>query len=78
MVQACYFQCTTDVFFMDWERSRGRVVGGGGNLEDLHNKPAVPVSVWRIIFVTNEWCRLQVSVFGCVTCFIVRRIAVYP
>ena len=52
------YQCLSDIFLIDWERSRGRVVqsndagGAKGNV--------APVSIWRTYFVANEWNELQV------------------
>ncbi|XP_033646702.1 meckelin-like [Asterias rubens] len=51
------YQCLSDIFLIDWERSRGRVVqsndagGAKGNV--------APVSIWRTYFVANEWNELQ-------------------
>ena len=50
-----YAQCrTTDVFFMDWERPRGAARDPEGKERPL------AVSVWRSLFVANEWARLAV------------------
>lgn len=46
-------QCFCKVFFMDWEKSRGKVI-------DAQKKPRnAPVSAWRSIFVANEWSEMQ-------------------
>jgi meckelin len=49
-----YTQTNIDVFMMDWEKTRGRL--------DRAPKetPALPVSVWRTMFVANEWNEIQV------------------
>ena len=41
-------QVNTDVFFIDWENARETLAPGGG-------KQRAPVSVWRLLFVANEW-----------------------
>lgn len=43
-----------DIFFVDWEKSK-LTIGPSGN------KEAAPVSVWRTLFVANEWEELQVG-----------------
>ncbi|KAJ3031514.1 hypothetical protein HDV00_008254, partial [Rhizophlyctis rosea] len=55
--QKLYDQCMSPVFFMDWEKSRGRVVTPGGEGEGTAKE--APVSVWRRIFMANFWCELQ-------------------
>ncbi|KAJ3024018.1 Meckelin [Thoreauomyces humboldtii] len=48
-------QCTADIFLIDWEQSKGRLTYSGGDM-----KPRLaPVSVWRSIFLANEWDELQ-------------------
>eukprot|EP00842_Homolaphlyctis_polyrhiza_P004913 jgi/Hompol1/5422/HPOL_004423-RA len=49
-------QCTAHVFFVDWERSRGRVVSPGN---DPSTATGAPISVWRSIFMANQWNALQ-------------------
>ncbi|KAI9100497.1 Meckelin [Phlyctochytrium arcticum] len=50
-----YQQCEVDIFFIDWERSRGRILRTGGE-----GKPKLAtVSVWRSIFAMNEWDKMQ-------------------
>ncbi|KAI9142443.1 Meckelin [Paraphysoderma sedebokerense] len=46
-------QCSIDIFFIDWEKTRARVVSA-----DNESKPA-PVSIWRTLFMVNEWNELQ-------------------
>ncbi|XP_078397364.1 meckelin [Cetorhinus maximus] len=51
-------QLTVDIFFIDWERPKGKIVksvAGGG---DIKTSPA-PVSIWRTYFVANEWNKIQ-------------------
>ena len=48
-----YNQANIDVFLMDWERSRGRLERAG------KDEPPMPVSVWRTLFVANEWNEIQ-------------------
>ena len=40
-------QCQSDIFFIDWERARGK--GGINN----------GVSMWRSVLIANEWNRMQ-------------------
>ena len=63
MVDIFLAQTSHDVFFIDWEQPRG----GGGAKEDEEGRGrdeaadagAMPISVWRTIFVANEWAKLQ-------------------
>lgn len=48
-------QCSVDLFFVDWERSKGKLSSKTSDSQDL-----APVSIWRSIFMTNEWSDLQV------------------
>ncbi|XP_063499509.1 meckelin isoform X4 [Symphalangus syndactylus] len=51
-------QITIDVFFIDWERPKGKVlkaVEGEGGVRSA----TVPVSIWRTYFVANEWNEIQ-------------------
>lgn len=52
-------QCQVDVFFIDWEKSHGRLVDGGE--EGAQKDTMAPVSYWRNIFITNEWSALQTA-----------------
>ena len=58
-------QCTTDVFFVDWEKPKGRVVvsdsSGGQGLAAESTLKVPPVSIWRTYFVANEWNEIQVG-----------------
>ncbi|XP_072459653.1 meckelin isoform X2 [Notamacropus eugenii] len=52
------FQISIDVFLIDWERPKGKVlkaVEGEGGLRSA----AVPVSIWRTYFVAKEWNEIQ-------------------
>ncbi|KAB1257846.1 Meckelin [Camelus dromedarius] len=51
-------QITIDIFFIDWERPKGKVlkaVEGEGGVRNA----TVPVSIWRTYFVANEWNEIQ-------------------
>ncbi|CAK6438937.1 unnamed protein product [Pipistrellus nathusii] len=51
-------QVTIDIFFIDWERPKGKVlkaVEGEGGVRSA----TVPVSIWRTYFVANEWNEIQ-------------------
>ncbi|XP_038664961.1 meckelin isoform X1 [Scyliorhinus canicula] len=51
-------QLTVDIFFIDWERPKGKIVksvAGGGDIKTA----AAPVSIWRTYFVANEWNNIQ-------------------
>ncbi|XP_072548358.1 meckelin [Salminus brasiliensis] len=53
-----FVQLSVDIFFIDWERPRGKssksveATGEG-------KTPAAPVSIWRTYFVANEWNEIQ-------------------
>lgn len=52
-----FSQCRSDIFLIDWERSRGRMVQASAS---SNTKAAVaPISAWRSFFVANEWNELQ-------------------
>ncbi|XP_039733059.1 meckelin isoform X1 [Pteropus medius] len=51
-------QITIDIFFIDWERPKGKVlkaVEGEGGVRSA----TIPVSIWRTYFVANEWNEIQ-------------------
>eukprot|EP00743_Colponemidia_sp_Colp-15_P005392 GILK01005794.1.p1 GENE.GILK01005794.1~~GILK01005794.1.p1 ORF type:complete len:1050 (-),score=117.21 GILK01005794.1:142-2940(-) len=50
-------QTSADVFLLDWEKSRGRFEGQQGN----QRGDVAPVSVWRSLFITNEYNELQAT-----------------
>lgn len=60
-----YRQCQVDVFFIDWEKSHGRLVDaisdGGEEGGEGQKDVLAPVSYWRNIFITNEWAELQTT-----------------
>ncbi|KAI8910220.1 Meckelin, partial [Gorgonomyces haynaldii] len=47
-------QCNVSLFFMDWERSKGKLMS-----KNHDGVESAPVSAWRMIFMVNEWSRLQ-------------------
>ncbi|RXN30389.1 meckelin isoform X2 [Labeo rohita] len=53
-----FVQLTVDIFFIDWERPRGKAskhVEGSAETKSQ----ASPVSIWRTYFVANEWNEIQ-------------------
>ena len=52
MAHMIFMQCMIDVFFIDWERSKG-ITGNDSKSKE------VPVSIWRTYFVANEWNEIQ-------------------
>ncbi|ROJ29183.1 Meckelin [Anabarilius grahami] len=53
-----FVQLSVDIFFIDWERPRGKSskhVEGSGEAKSQ----ASPVSIWRTYFVANEWNEIQ-------------------
>lgn len=50
-------QISFEIFFVDWERPQGRVnqptQGGEAGATDA------PVSIWRTLFIANEWNEIQ-------------------
>ena len=64
MLDILYVQTHHDLFFIDWEQPR-TVATGAEDERDVEStsgrtkKGEVPVSVWRTIFVANEWVKLQ-------------------
>ncbi|XP_064123966.1 meckelin isoform X4 [Loxodonta africana] len=57
-LQKLISQVTIDIFFIDWERPKGKVlkaVEGEGGVRSA----TVPVSIWRTYFVANEWNEIQ-------------------
>lgn len=51
-------QVTVDIFFIDWEKPRGKICAPGPSNSETQTKTA-PVSMWRTYFVANEWNELQ-------------------
>ena len=57
-----WFQCSTDIFFIDWEKPKGRMVSiDSSKMAPESSLKAAPVSIWRTYFVANEWNEIQVS-----------------
>ncbi|NXO00768.1 MKS3 protein, partial [Rhinopomastus cyanomelas] len=57
-LQLLVSQLTIDIFFIDWERPKGKVlkaVEGKG----VTKSAAAPVSIWRTYFIANEWNEIQ-------------------
>ncbi|XP_077982500.1 meckelin-like [Glandiceps talaboti] len=53
-------QCIVDIFFIDWERPKGRIVQS--NEPGTDNKGQIaPVSAWRMFFIANEWNEIQTT-----------------
>ena len=49
-------QSQVDVFFVDWEKSHGRLIDSASAAEEGENIDVMaPVSYWRSLFITNEW-----------------------
>jgi len=56
IIHLLFMQVSIDIFFIDWERPRGTVTQA--NTAD--NAPAeAPISIWRTLFVANEWNEIQ-------------------
>ncbi|GBG28027.1 Meckelin [Hondaea fermentalgiana] len=56
MIEVVVVQSNVDIFFLDWEKPRGRVQSKRG---DGTKTRFAPISVWRTIFMANEWNELQ-------------------
>lgn len=56
VLHTVYAQTHAHVFFVDWEKSRAKVVDA-----DSASLQHAPVSVWRTILAVNEWTALQVT-----------------
>ena len=56
MAHLLFIQCYVDLFFIDWERPRGKITSS--NDAQQQGKEA-PVSIWRTYFVANEWNEIQ-------------------
>ncbi|KAI8908826.1 Meckelin [Powellomyces hirtus] len=55
VVTKLYQQCTADIFLIDWEQSKGRIIQSGAD----ERPKLAPISVWRSVFLANEWDELQ-------------------
>ncbi|NXG61020.1 MKS3 protein, partial [Hemiprocne comata] len=51
-------QLTIDIFFIDWERPKGKVLKAVEG-EGVTKSAAAPVSIWRTYFIANEWNEIQ-------------------
>ena len=58
-IKLCFTQVSVDIFFVDWERPRGKVssTGDAGGQKGSES----PVSIWRTYFVANEWNEIQTT-----------------
>eukprot|EP00731_Ephydatia_muelleri_P007668 Em0004g6a len=53
-------QCSVDIFFMDWERPKGTtILPEATPMATPTPAPATSVSIWRTLFVANEWNEIQ-------------------
>jgi meckelin len=50
-----WVQTRYDIFFIDWEKSRGRFA----SLKPGQRGKMAPVSIWRTLFIANEWNEMQ-------------------
>ena len=67
LIDLIYAQTHATVFFIDWERSKYGFCHCfinflRGKLRDRGNEKgtSVPVSVWRSLFIANQWNQMQV------------------
>ncbi|XP_048364150.1 meckelin [Sphaerodactylus townsendi] len=51
-------QLTIDIFFIDWERPKGKVLKAVEGENGIRST-AAPVSIWRTYFIANEWNEIQ-------------------
>ena len=58
MIHLIASQSLVDIFFVDWERPKGRVTASDKE-EDSAGMKQAPVSIWRTYFVANEWNEIQ-------------------
>ncbi|KAJ3067650.1 Meckelin [Podochytrium sp. JEL0797] len=55
-----YSQCKVSMFFFDWEKSRGHLIHSARDSSGgASSSKAAPVSIWRTIFMANQWRSLQ-------------------
>ncbi|XP_032843809.2 meckelin isoform X3 [Tyto alba] len=57
-LQLLVSQLTIDIFFIDWERPKGKVLKAVEG-EGVIRSAAAPVSIWRTYFIANEWNEIQ-------------------
>ena len=56
VLEIIYSQSKIEIFFMDWEKTRGKLA----NTKNAKGKALqAPISAWRSFFVANEWNELQ-------------------
>ncbi|XP_069076570.1 meckelin isoform X1 [Pleurodeles waltl] len=51
-------QLSVDIFFIDWERPKGKVLKSFDGESGIKSSVA-PVSIWRTYFIANEWNEIQ-------------------
>ncbi len=55
-----YRETSYDIFFIDWEKSRGKIVENRGRQGNY-----APISMWRTVSIAKEWKKLsEVSVIN--------------
>lgn len=60
VVYVVVHQCSMDIFFIDWERPKGTaILPEATSTTTPTPATAAPVSIWRTLFVANEWNELQ-------------------
>ena len=57
LIHMFWTQISVDIFFIDWERPRGRITQPGQGGENV--TADAPVSIWRTFFIANEWNEIQ-------------------
>ncbi|NXP53510.1 MKS3 protein, partial [Heliornis fulica] len=57
-LQMLVSQLTIDIFFIDWERPKGKILKAVEG-EGVIKSAAAPVSIWRTYFIANEWNEIQ-------------------
>ncbi|NWH72691.1 MKS3 protein, partial [Piaya cayana] len=57
-LQLLVSQLSIDIFFIDWERPKGKVLKAVEG-EGVVKSAAAPVSIWRTYFIANEWNEIQ-------------------
>ncbi|NXI58330.1 MKS3 protein, partial [Chloroceryle aenea] len=57
-LQLLVSQLSVDIFFIDWERPKGKVLKAIEG-EGVAKSAAAPVSIWRTYFIANEWNEIQ-------------------
>jgi len=56
MLEIVVRQSNVDVFFLDWEKPRGRIPSKRG---DGTKSRFAPISIWRTLFMVNEYAEMQ-------------------